>query len=532
MPPKKCFSTCQKKIKNDCVEPECKYVNGKKYSYCRLGNNYKMDENCVPILKTTTRRNKKQTINKTTEMTRSSSNFKPTKEEIDAFKKKVASKKIGNFLKKNITKRKAMKKIGRFLKNVNPNKRRAYFLKSVCSDSGVCIAFGKESLVIKKHFKDFSDFSYLSADAKTIGSESANGFVKELTYTNEGYVANAILKSSKKNTADNLLYEGLVGNFLNRMGLIYPCFLETYGTYKYSQDVAYFMMKISKNSPPGILETGLTLIKDITKDDLKMACITPVAIAALTQHLKDAKSLRDCLSVNTFLYYDLTTTLFQIYQTLSKLGDNFTHYDLHLSNILLYEPVKGHCIEYHYHLADKVISFKSKFITKIIDYGRCYFNDVENHSFTGNSKKIYDELCKIKECAKCGNNSGFQWLEYNKKNPANDYYISSQILNKSHDLLPLKRIRKLPKHLLDNMPSDLTQMLKKVVFSGVYGTKELKTSGLPSKINNVDDAAIVLSNIVSSNFFISENTRRYNIYTKLGDLHVYNDGRPMNYIPA
>jgi len=106
------------------------------------------------------------------------------------------------------------RKIFKFMKNVNPHKRRAFFLKAVCSNSGVCLAFGKETAKINQHF-DFASFNYMTK-ATTFGEYSANAFVKLIEYQNEGYLANAILKSSIKSTSDNLYYEYLVGQFINK----------------------------------------------------------------------------------------------------------------------------------------------------------------------------------------------------------------------------------------------------------------------------------------------------------------------------
>ena len=38
-------------------------------------------------------------------------------------------------------------------------------------------------------------------------------------------------------------------------------------------------------------------------------------------------------------------------------------------------------------------------IAKIIDYGRCFFNDESNKEITGSSKSIYESICNnIPEC--------------------------------------------------------------------------------------------------------------------------------------
>ena len=77
----------------------------------------------------------------------------------------------------------------------NIPKQRGIFLKSICSDSGVCMAFGRQTKRIKKHFNGLVDFEYAISPIKRIGEVSTNGFIKEITYERDGYKANAILKS-------------------------------------------------------------------------------------------------------------------------------------------------------------------------------------------------------------------------------------------------------------------------------------------------------------------------------------------------
>jgi hypothetical protein len=105
----------------------------------------------------------------------------------------------------------------------------------------------------------------------------------------------------------------------------------------------------------------------------------------------------------------------------------FTHYDLHTDNVILYEPVPGKYIQYHYQTETGVISFRSPYIAKIIDYGRSYINDGET------SKDIYDKVCKLKKCdPNCGVDKGFSMFKLS--NEEHLYHIVSQKKNESHDL--------------------------------------------------------------------------------------------------
>lgn len=438
-------------------------------------------------------------------------------------------------------KRAATRKIGRFLRKTDPRVR-TKFLQSVCSDAGVCIAFGKQSAAIRKHFDDFDNFGLLSKPAKNIGSVSANGFVKELTYKNRGYDANAVLKSSTKINADNLLYEALVGFSINKYAMYYPSFLETYGLYQYNADgVAYHQCKTTNNNNPAVLSAGLTRIAkkgtDVDAAMIQSACDSPVSMAVLIQHLKGVQSVKQLLNSSRFVNQQLVYVLFQVYMTLSSLSDVFTHYDLHTENVLVYEPVVGKHIEYHYHLeGEEEIVFNSPYIAKIIDYGRCYFKDAENKSVSGNSADFDTELCKVCK-PDCGGRRGFGWLAFNEQRLKHSFHISSRVNNPSHDLRLLAMIRTNQGNRFYN----LLDFMKKVVYGKnmmkgdeQYGTKANPVSGVPKKINNVTDAFIELKKLVNDpNLFKENNTLDYDVSDKLGELHIYSDGKtPMRFVSS
>ena len=472
----------------------------------------------------------------------------------------------------------ATRKIKKFMRK-HQNKRRALFLKSICSDSGVCMAFGKESSRILKHFNNFSNFDLLSKPAKTIGNVSSNGFVKELTYERDGYVANTILKSSANNMSDNLIYETIVGMRVNDFGLKYSCFVETYGAYRYNLDHVYEEMKRHKETGVNFLRIGVANLEleDETNDlpkVMEMACEKPTQIAVMIQHLKDAVSLYDklhSLHKSVFVSRELLYVLYQIYMPLAHLGDNFTHYDLHTSNVLLYEPVKGSYIEYNYHIKtefdERLIKFKSSYIAKIIDYGRCYVNfGNPGDNPRMDSQSFYDEaICAEAKCnPSCGYFKGFGWFDYKPSEMKFNSHISSQIPNVSHDLRLLYMLQKYadatksdPNFWNTSNGMGMLVFLSKIQYGvdvelsaakkallignphfPVYsGTKENKTSGLNSyglidKVNNVKDAYIGLEIMINSSINQTYNDSFYLSDSKLGELHIYSDGTPMKYIPA
>jgi hypothetical protein len=263
--------------------------------------------------------------------------------------------------------------------------------------------------------------------------------------------------------------------------------------------------------------------------DYSKACKESKYAAILLQHIKDAKPLEDFIGhykYTDFTKNNLLHVLFIIYHALSSLSKNFTHYDLHTSNVLLYEPEKGKYIQYHYQDEDGTeITFSSPYIPKIIDYGRSFFDNGNM-----NSRKIYDKICSVKDCGpKCGEDSGFIWL-----NPTPAFMISSSQKNESHDLRLLNIIGDDMKNAYSTHHKkpiqttfiEVDKILQKVVYgvglSGkdkTYGTTEnLKIS--PDKIYNVNGAYLALKQAVKNPKVISENKKKYNDDSnKLGDIH-------------
>jgi len=480
MATKKCVSTCNGFPEAECNPPRCKYIKGQtRKSYCRISRKYKMNKtNC-----TVSQRIKKRDV------------------------ENVAKNRIQNFVKKSKT-----------------------FLNIVCPDSGICIAFGNHTKELNAFFKGFTDFQYVKSPIKKIGEVSANGFVKEVEYEKEGYKAHAILKCTQKPNSDNLVYEYLVGiKYVNRILHSFPCFVETYGLYYFDKESNW---KIMKDKGPVHYSNLKHLLPQANIDYVK-ACKESKYATILIQHIQHAKGFDTMMKNTTFIKNDLLYSLFIVYHALAFNSKTFTHYDLHTGNVLLYEPVNGKFIEYHYHNKNgTVITFFSPYIPKIIDYGRSFFDN-------GNvsSNKIYDKICSVKECdPDCGSKVGMVWLD-----PEPYITISSSKKNESHDLRLLYSLKKSIETM--NVPTEKTfteteKVLHKVVY-GIslskedkeYGTKEnLK---MPSdKIYNVKGAYQALKQVIENPDVVTENQQNYsNMANKLGDLHVYFDKRPMKYEP-
>ena len=194
------------------------------------------------------------------------------------------------------------------------DKIRAEFLKHICSDSGVCIAFGISSNKIKKFFNNFTNFDYV-VSRRRIGAPSTNGFVYEIEYARQHYLAHAILKSAVRPKSDNLMYEYAVGKIINTLfNNYFPCFVETYGVYKYNTDEEWSTSQDSTN-----VKKLQDILTEYPTTDYKDSCINSKHLCILIQHIKDATSLHDRLADTNprnylkFREKELLYCLYQIY---------------------------------------------------------------------------------------------------------------------------------------------------------------------------------------------------------------------------
>ena len=286
----------------------------------------------------------------------------------------------------------------------------AAMLKSACPDPDLCMIFGTQDEEMTALWQNFEDLTHLH-ECKPIGKASINGFVLMCSFLRNNYKSSAVLKSSANAEADNMMYEFRVGLFLNKKMKQFPNFLKTYHAFGYNNETAWRDVKALHGK------------KDTVSGELMRAKLSPIGfdmdhgcrntptskakkpktkkpqgkhVAVLVQNLptpvdffeleKKSKSYKPSppgeASFDTLEFIgNMLPIYFQVYFVLHALRKKFTHYDLHTGNVLLYEPEKEHFIEFMYHLKDKsVVQFKSKYICKIIDYGRSYFADDDTSS--------------------------------------------------------------------------------------------------------------------------------------------------------
>jgi hypothetical protein len=384
-------------------------------------------------------------------------------------------------------------------------------------------------------------------------SASANGFVYELSTPGSG--ANRtkyVLKSSKKPSADNLVYEYFTGQYINCVidRLQFPCFIRTYGLLKYKTDAGWLL---AANSPDKVSGETLKSLMDVqTKSfDFQSCCTEPTHIATVIEFLEGeslgktwamlnvTKKAKGSTTVETdksnspeviakmlyFTEHDLLSILLQIYIPLMILKDEFTHYDLHTNNIVLQPAVNVNGSRYktfsYAHDAingSRTTTFRSKYTAKIIDYGRSFFQDPSNPKL--GSRYVYKKVCEVQTCNTqqtgiCGTRIGFNWLANpnGKFTANNDYFINSSRSNISHDLR-LMRMLLTKLQYLKNVIVEKNEQLKfpvtlalhacaaRETYSGVFGTPPVESKHTGNSLNapilNVTDLVVALLAILST----------------------------------
>jgi hypothetical protein len=420
----------------------------------------------------------------------------------------------------------ATRKIQRFLRHRHPMIRGKY-LQMICSDSNVCIAFGKESQLIKRHFKGFIHINESDGIVRnqTIIDSGGNGVIIKLTYTSpkSGYKAHAVLKKITDTAQDFILYEAAVGFYLNKFSIYYPVFLETYGLFEVTGGGEY-SFKVNNLRD---------LINGINDGSFVVECNQTQKYELVIQYLENSRTLLKMMSNPIFISNFLLYSLFQIYSTLHFMS-SFIHFDLHASNVLIFCPVSKKYIEYIYHLNDNTtVSFKSPYITKIIDYARAFFESdskLENalkskcssDSTPDSVPPLLNEVLRIKQ----------QALRF-KSDTLNN---NNHLINLNAPDLQLFMYLYIASNPRIRMPEWFDPLFNNVyndnwIEDDYYLPDPTKCNADKTPICNVSGAYGELLKLVRDPIIQKSNNDFFNESAKLGELHVYeNKKTPMRFI--
>lgn len=409
------------------------------------------------------------------------------------------------------------------------------YLNIMCPSSGDCLGFAKEREMIKRYFDGFINMKYAKTPVKLLSS-GANGFVNLITYQRDNYKSYAIIKNTIGVTSDNLFYEAMVGlKYINTLIPYFPCFLETYSALKHKSKATSLelgdattinnlnnLTNIFETIDMSSFENYANSCKSADKNSLLIEYVPqPISFHELIKNILvngDASSKKH-FSNSTFM-----TCLYQIYSVLSVLGDDYTHYDLHTENVILYSVPNKKYIKMVYHYPDgSEVSFFTRYIVKIIDYGR-------NHC--PYSKQYYQEICKNlnKDCTShmepnnylpdCGADSGHHF--FNTMITRDEFYISMLNPNKSHDLRCAKIVKNaVIKNMKKYLWKETEFLLNNVYYKDEYGTPPAQSVDGTAIIANVQNMDNALKKFLNSDKYKNYTNLVFNTNEIIGTMHVY-----------
>jgi len=225
--------------------------------------------------------------------------------------------------------------------------------------------------------------THVARDGRTY--KNVNGVMYEVKFEKNGFFAMGMLKTTKKNM-DNLLIEYATGLFLNPYCSIVPSFVATYGIYKLPGKMT---RKLSVDDL-----RGLTMI-DLQGYDWQRQCDEADQCVLLTQKIDKAVTLHTFIDRNKHCRKYIMGMMFQLYYSLYAVRDRFTHYDLHMNNVLVYDfggPVNF--VFTHPDDPEMKKTFSCRFLVKVIDYSRAYFRADNGLSSESLFAQIDETTCK------------------------------------------------------------------------------------------------------------------------------------------
>lgn len=421
------------------------------------------------------------------------------------------------------------------------------------------------------YFQNLKNYTSQIEKAESFRCLSGNGFVYKLQYTNKSNTYSVILKINQDAQADNLVHEYLVGQCINEYSKFYPCFAKTYmigefSTPKQANYSAFMHKSITKSFDTYIQPLDVRNIEQLIIN----GCRLNEYLTLFTQYIHAKYNLNEYLrsisvgssfcasrpriiqEASIHKLYELTAVLHMVYQLLASFADKFTHYDLHLTNVLLVEVPNHQFIHVVFHYPDgRIVQYNMCYIPVIIDYGHCFVDCAQV-----NSKEIMKTVCKndSKRDPKgplnplgpacptmCGNMSGYQQsTDYNEATdrfqPASmkNHFIDYTQSNVSHDCRLLHEIilqfnfNSLPRNnfIVKKLVAGIFNKLSKM--DSRFGTHEDETWG--HTISQIFMAAEKLTEIISHPKFNIMNDSFLNEKKLYGTLHIWTDlSRPFEF---
>lgn len=203
---------------------------------------------------------------------------------------------------------------------------------------------------LRREFNDFPlDIVIQNAD-QLFTNNSKNGNLVKLTVQNKDYLLKTPQAKKQDFNADNLMYEYVIGLFLNKYVEQFPSIVRT-----------LTLLDIVKGN----------VINNDALDITAETCEKVNDFALITDFFDDSQTLEQLLDNDVkdeISFADLAKIYYQIYGPLAALYGHFSHNDLHLNNIMV--KTLSTPVTFIYKSNEKTVTFTTNYLAKMIDYGR------------------------------------------------------------------------------------------------------------------------------------------------------------------
>lgn len=193
-----------------------------------------------------------------------------------------------------------------------------------------------------------------------------------------------------KNENNNIIYEYLVGDYINRLHIFLPCFIQTHHIFNNevatNQDFTKFLSHKYDNM----------IYYDELVDCINNAKAINLNTVLMKEHVFNSINMEKYILENRQTdYSEMYVLLFQLYICLAYLDDTYTHNRLNLTNIILDKLPEKKYMKIKYYLPDKTkIIIKTKHVLKIINYEKSYFyrNTLCNSMIVNNIATTHESI--------------------------------------------------------------------------------------------------------------------------------------------
>ena len=254
------------------------------------------------------------------------------------------------------------------------------------------------------------------------------------------------------------------------------------------------------------------------------------SVALLMESVPKAVSLTDLIALNynqDFVTYDLFPVCLLIYLTLQWFCNNFTHYDLHMGNVLLVPcPEPNEVFRFIVKTPAGASYIYSRYLPKIIDYGRSFFSTIVPDGSVVSSATIRDDLCIVDTRLPAGQCCRDQGVWLDTPLDASSGFVRSSVRNVSHDLRLMHGIcQVLLTHT--NINPLWGDIMRRLVYVTPTGTPEHADSQSRNHIYNVRDLATYLQTVAAGNPNLIRVRQGHAVF---GTFIVQYDGSEQSYI--